>query len=84
MLNEHHIKRMRYSHQVSLVSLYMLKQNAYVGYCNNRAGVTHDSLCAVPARRRLPSICTIMRRTLQVVPRTGPYELRALAPCACP
>ena len=84
MLNEHHIKRTRYSHQVSLVSLYMLKQNAYVGYCNNRAGVANDSLCAVPARRRLPSICTIMRRTLQVVPRTGPYELRALAPCACP
>ena len=78
-LNEHHIKRTRYAHQVSLVLLYMLKQNAYVEYCNNvmgprklysmwnersqtvpqiqvlvydnRAGVAHDSLCAVPARR---------------------------------
>ena len=29
-------------------------------------------------------LCTIMRRTLQLVPRTGPYELCALAPCACP
>ena len=29
-LIEHHIKRTRYAHQVSLVSLYMLKQNAYV------------------------------------------------------
>ena len=60
----------------------MLKQNAYVEYCNtgstsviqyvestitncvpiqvvvydNRAGVAHDSLCAVPVRRRLPTI----------------------------
>ena len=110
-LNEHHIKRTRYAHQVSLVSLYMLKQNAYVEYCknvmgppesysmwnqrsqtvpqfkfwsDNRPGVAHDSLCSVPVRRRLPTICTIMRRTLQLVPRTGPYELRALAPCACP
>ena len=37
-LNEHHIKRTRSAHQVSLVSLYMLKQNAYVGYCNNVMG----------------------------------------------
>ena len=29
-LNEHHIKRTRYAHQVSLVALYMLKQSAYV------------------------------------------------------
>ena len=29
-------------------------------------------------------LCTIMRQTLQLVPRTGPYELCALAPCACP
>ena len=27
-LNEHHIKRTRYAHQVSLMSLYMLKQTA--------------------------------------------------------
>ena len=37
-LNEHHIKRTRYAHQVSLVSLYMLKQNAYVEYCKNIMG----------------------------------------------
>ena len=37
-LNEHHIKRTMYAHQVSLVSLYMLKQNAYVDYCNNVLG----------------------------------------------
>ena len=37
-LNEHHIKRTKYAHQVSLVSLYMLKQNAYVEYCNNVMG----------------------------------------------
>ena len=29
-LNEHHIKRTRYAHQVSLVALYMLKKSAYV------------------------------------------------------
>ena len=29
-LNEHHIKRTRYAHQVSLVALYVLKQSAYV------------------------------------------------------
>ena len=29
-------------------------------------------------------LCTIMRQTLHLVPRTGPYELCALAPCACP
>ena len=28
--DEHHIKRTRYAHQVSLVALYMLKQSAYV------------------------------------------------------
>ena len=43
---------------------------------NNRAGVAHDSLCAVPVEGGFP-LCTIMRRTLQLVPRTGPYELRA-------
>ena len=37
-LNEHHIKRTRYAHQVSFVSLYMLKQNAYVDYCNDVVG----------------------------------------------
>ena len=40
--------------------------------------VAHDSLCAVPARMRLPTICTIMRRTLQLVPCPGPYGLRWL------
>ena len=30
MLYEHHIKRTMYAYQVSLVALYMLKQNAYV------------------------------------------------------
>ncbi len=34
-LNEHHIKRTRYAHQVSIMSLYMLKQKAYSEYCNN-------------------------------------------------
>ena len=29
-LDEHHIKRTRYAHQVSLVALYMLKQSAYI------------------------------------------------------
>ena len=29
-LDEHHIKRTRYAHQVSLVALYMVKQSAYV------------------------------------------------------
>ena len=45
-LNEHHIKRIRYAHQVSLVSLYMLKQNAYVEYCNNVMGPPESySMC---------------------------------------
>lgn len=32
-LNEHHIKRTRYAHQVTLVSLYIFKQAAYSEYC---------------------------------------------------
>ena len=32
VLNEHHIKRTRYANQVSLTSLYILKQKAYCGY----------------------------------------------------
>ena len=111
-LNEHHIKRTRYAHQVSLVSLYMLKQNAYVEYCNNVMGPPESySLWNQPSQtvpqfkfwsmkielelhmtrfvRSLregdfPLQCASMRRTPQLVPRTGPYELRALAPCACP
>ena len=31
-LNEHHIKPTRYSHQVSLMSLYLLKETAYSDY----------------------------------------------------
>ena len=38
VLNEHHIKRTRYAHQVSLTSLYILKQKAYSGYCANLLG----------------------------------------------
>ena len=101
-LDEHHITRTRYAHQVSLVALYMLKKSAYVlevlqwrngstwviEYVewtitngapiqvlvyDNRAGVAHDSLYAVPVRRSLPTICTIMRRTLRLVQRPGPY-----------
>ena len=37
-LNEHHIKRTRYAHQVSLMSLYLLKQTAYSEYCENVMG----------------------------------------------
>ena len=37
-LNEHHIKRTRYAHQVSLMSLYLLKQTAYSEYCQNVMG----------------------------------------------
>ena len=110
-VNEHHIKRTRYAHQVSLVSLYMLKQNAYVEYCNSVMG-PHESYSMWNQRSQtVPHfkfwsmiielellmtrfvqslreggfpLCTIMRRTLQLVPRTGPYEPCALAPCACP
>ena len=38
VLNENHIKRTRYAHQVSLVSLHVLKQNAYKEYCENVLG----------------------------------------------
>ena len=38
VLNEHHIKRTRYAHQVSLTSLYILKLKAYSGYCANLLG----------------------------------------------
>ena len=109
--------RTRYAHQVSLVSLYMLKQNAYVEYCNNVMGppesysMWNQRSQTVPQFRfwsmiiglellmtrfvrsqregdfplQCACICTIKRRTLlQLVPRTGPYELSALAPCACP
>ncbi|KAL8592273.1 hypothetical protein ACOMHN_036907 [Nucella lapillus] len=37
-LNEHHIKRTRYAHQVSLMSLHLLKQTAYSEYCQNVMG----------------------------------------------
>ena len=37
-LNEHHIKRTRYAHQVSLMSLYLLKKTAYTEYCKNVMG----------------------------------------------
>ena len=33
-LNEHHIKRTRYAHQVSVMSLHLLKHNAYSAYCS--------------------------------------------------
>ena len=39
VLNEHHIKRTRYAHQVSLTSLYILKQKAYFGYFANLLGL---------------------------------------------
>ena len=37
-LNEHHIKRTRYAHKVSPMSLYLLKQAAYSEYCQNILG----------------------------------------------
>ena len=33
-LNEHHIKRTRYAHQVSVMSLHLLKYKAYSAYCS--------------------------------------------------
>lgn len=33
-LDEHHIKRTRYAHQVSLMSLHLLKNRAYSAYCS--------------------------------------------------
>ena len=37
-LNDHHIKRTRYAHQVSLVSLSVMKRNAYSQYSSNVKG----------------------------------------------
>lgn len=37
-LNEHHIKRTRYAHQVSLMSLHLLKHKAYSQYCSDVLG----------------------------------------------
>ena len=37
-LDDHHIKRTRYAHQVSLVSLSLLKKEAYSIYCNDVDG----------------------------------------------
>ena len=37
-LNEHHIKRTRYAHQVSLMSLYLLQHKAYSEYCETVLG----------------------------------------------
>lgn len=37
-LNEHHIKRTRYAHQVSLIGLHMLKLAAYSAYCETVLG----------------------------------------------
>ena len=33
-LNEHHIKRTRYAHQVSVMYLHLLKNTAYSAYCS--------------------------------------------------
>ena len=38
VLNENHIKRTRYGHQVSLMSLHQLKHKAYSTYCSNVHG----------------------------------------------
>ena len=37
-LNEHHIKRTRYAHQVSVMSLHLLKHKAYSAYCSGVNG----------------------------------------------
>ena len=37
-LDEHHIKRTRYAHQISLVALSLLKQEAYSIYCEEVHG----------------------------------------------
>ena len=37
-LDDHHIKRTRYAHQISLVSLSLLKQEAYTVYCEEIQG----------------------------------------------
>lgn len=41
-LNEHHIKRTRYAHQVTLMALYILKQAAFDDYCESTTG-PHES-----------------------------------------
>ena len=38
VLDEHHIKRTRYAHQVSLVNLYLLQQKSYTVYCSSVQG----------------------------------------------
>ena len=38
LLDEHHIKRTRYAHQVSLVNLYLLQQRSYTVYCSSVQG----------------------------------------------
>lgn len=47
-LDDHHIKRTRYAHQVSLVSLSHLKQNAYLQYTSNVLGPceSYEMWCA--------------------------------------
>ena len=37
-LNEHHIKRTRYAHQVSVMYLHLLKHKAYSAYCSGVDG----------------------------------------------
>ena len=37
-LNEHHIKRTRYAHQVSVMSLHLIKHKAYSAYCSGVHG----------------------------------------------
>ena len=38
VLDEHHIKRTRYAHQVSVMGLYMLRQKSYSTYCSSVQG----------------------------------------------
>jgi hypothetical protein len=38
VLDEHHIKRTRYAHQVSVMALYLLRQTSYSEYCSSVQG----------------------------------------------
>ena len=41
-LNEHHIKRTRYAHQLSVMYIHLLKHTAYAAYCSAVPGTAES------------------------------------------
>ena len=91
-LNEYHLKRTRHVHQVSLLSLCVLKQSAYLRYWENIMGpqkchlsTTMDieflmtSLSIPCGKGTSKAICASIWRTRGLVSCPGPHQLCTVA-----